>query len=106
FKKKHIFLFTRFLRGLRMMVYGFFMKLVVADRLAIYVDSIYNNVDKHSSPTLILATVLFSFQIYCDFAGYSSIAIGAARIMGFSLMTNFRRPYLSRSVGEFWRRWH
>ena len=82
------------------------MKLVVADRLAIYVDSIYRNSDKHSGPTLILATVFFAFQIYCDFAGYSSIAIGASRIMGIHLMTNFRRPYLSKSVTEFWRRWH
>ena len=82
------------------------MKLVVADRLAIYVDSIYRNSDKHSGPTPHPRHGFFAFPIYCDFAGYSSIAIGASRIMGIHLMTNFRRPYLSKSVTEFWRRWH
>ena len=106
FRRVHSFKFSNFYRGLRLIVYGFYMKLVVADRLAIYVDSVYNNSDKHSGVTLTLATFFFSFQIYCDFAGYSSIAIGVSRIMGISLMTNFRRPYLSTSVAEFWRRWH
>ncbi len=106
FDHHHTFKFVNFWRGLRLMIIGFFMKLVVADRLSIYVDAVYNNSDKHSSYSLILATVFFSFQIYCDFAGYSAIAIGAARMMGYKLMTNFRRPYLSRSIGQFWRRWH
>jgi D-alanyl-lipoteichoic acid acyltransferase DltB (MBOAT superfamily) len=88
------------------MAYGFFMKLVVADRLAIYVDTVYNSSDHHTGTSLLLATLFFSFQIYCDFAAYSSIAIGASRVMGIYLMTNFKRPYLSRSVVEFWRRWH
>ena len=106
FEQYHTFKFVNFWRGARLMIIGFFMKLVVADRLSIYVDVVYNNSDKHSSYSLILATVLFSFQIYCDFAGYSAIAIGAARMMGYKLMTNFRRPYLSRSISQFWRRWH
>ena len=82
------------------------MKLVVADRLAIYVDAIYNNYENHNSITLITATIFFAFQIYCDFAGYSNIAIGCARLFGFKLMTNFRRPYFASNPSEFWRRWH
>ncbi|HEY5750355.1 MAG TPA: MBOAT family O-acyltransferase [Chryseolinea sp.] len=106
FKRQNPFRFQNFYRGARLMLYGFFMKLVVADRLSIYVDTVYTNSDKHSGISLIVATVFFAFQIYCDFAGYSAIAIGASRIMGIGLMTNFRRPYLSSSIGEFWRRWH
>jgi D-alanyl-lipoteichoic acid acyltransferase DltB (MBOAT superfamily) len=82
------------------------MKIVIADRLAIYVNAVYNNVENHSGKTLALATVFFAFQIYCDFAGYSNIAIGSAKIMGFKLMTNFNRPYFSKSISEFWKRWH
>src|SRR5690606_4821290 len=93
-------------RGLRLMIFGFFMKLVVADRLALYVDAVYNNDENHSAYRIVLATVFFSFQIYCDFSGYSSSAIGAVRVMGFELMTNFRRTYFSRSIAQFWRRWH
>jgi alginate O-acetyltransferase complex protein AlgI len=92
--------------GLKLMLWGLFKKIVIADRLAIYVDSVYNNAGEHSAVTLITATVFFTFQIYCDFSGYSDIAIGCARVMGFRLMVNFRRPLLSKSVGEFWSRWH
>ena len=106
FYEKHTFEYERVVEGLKMMLWGFFMKLVVADRLAIYVNSVYNNVGHHSGITFIVATVFFAFQIYCDFAGYSNIAIGAAKVMGFSLMTNFNRPYFSRSISEFWKRWH
>jgi alginate O-acetyltransferase complex protein AlgI len=106
FKREHTFKFQNFYRGLRLMLYGFFMKLVVADRLSIYVDAVYNNNGQHTGTSLALATFFFAFQIYCDFAGYSSIAIGASRMMGIALMTNFRRPYLSSSISEFWRRWH
>jgi alginate O-acetyltransferase complex protein AlgI len=106
FKRVNNFRFMSFKRGIRLMILGFFLKVVVADRLAIYVDSVYNNAEKHSGITFCLATVFFAFQIYCDFAGYSSIAIGASRVMGIELMTNFRRPYLSSSISEFWRRWH
>jgi alginate O-acetyltransferase complex protein AlgI len=106
FKRENRFRYVNIYRGLRLIVYGFFMKLVVADRLSIYVDAVYSNYDKHNGVTLALATLFFTFQIYCDFAGYSSIAIGVSRIMGIGLMTNFRRPYFSGSVSEFWRRWH
>jgi len=106
FYEKHYFKIERVIDGLKLMCWGLFMKLVVADRLAIYVDAAYNNPDKHSGLTLLTATVFFAFQIYCDFAGYSNIAIGAARVMGFKLMTNFNRPYFSASISEFWKRWH
>ncbi len=106
FVKKHIFESKKVLAGLRLMLWGFFLKVVVADRLAIFVDKIYNNVSLYTGSPLILATFFFSFQIYADFAGYSFIAIGAAKVLGFSLMDNFRRPYYSKSIAEFWRRWH
>ena len=92
--------------GIKQMVWGFFMKLCVADILSSYVDAVYNNVANHNGTSMLLATFFFAFQIYCDFAGYSNIAIGAARVMGFRLMENFRQPYLSLSIKEFWRRWH
>jgi D-alanyl-lipoteichoic acid acyltransferase DltB (MBOAT superfamily) len=106
FYEKHIFEFKRVSEGLKLMLWGFFMKLVVADRVAIYVNAVYNNSENHTGQSLALATVLFAFQIYCDFAGYSNIAIGAAKVMGFKLMTNFKRPYFSTSISEFWKRWH
>ncbi len=106
FYEKHYFEYTRVVEGLKLMLWGLFMKLVIADRLAIYVNAVYNNAGEHSGKTLALATVFFAFQIYCDFAGYSNIAIGAAKVMGFKLMTNFNRPYFSRSISEFWKRWH
>ena len=89
-----------------MMLWGYFLKLCVADRLAEYVDSVYNNVQMHSSWSLITATIFFTFQIYGDFAGYSLIAKGCAKCLGYELMENFRRPYLSLNVKEFWKRWH
>lgn len=92
--------------GLKLMLWGFFQKLVIADRLSIYVDAAYNNPQNHSGITLLLASVFFAFQIYCDFAGYSNIALGVARVMGFRLMVNFKRPYFATSISEFWRRWH
>jgi len=106
FYEKHTFEYNRVVEGLKLMLWGLFMKLVIADRLAIYVNAVYNNSDQHTGQTLALATVFFAFQIYCDFAGYSNIAIGAARVMGFKLMTNFNRPYFSKSISEFWKRWH
>jgi D-alanyl-lipoteichoic acid acyltransferase DltB (MBOAT superfamily) len=92
--------------GLRLMLWGFFKKIVVADRLAHIVDVVYTDPASWPGPVLVLATVAFAFQIYADFSGYSDIAIGAARVMGIDLMTNFRQPYVSRSVSEFWTRWH
>ena len=106
FYEKHYFEYHRVVEGLKLMLWGLFMKLVIADRLAIYVNAAYNNPEQHTGQTLALATVFFAFQIYCDFAGYSSIAIGAAKVMGFNLMTNFNRPYFARSISEFWKRWH
>ncbi len=106
FYEKHYFEYERVVEGLKLMLWGLFMKIVIADRLAIYVNAVYNNPDQHSGKTLALATVFFAFQIYCDFAGYSNIAIGAAKVMGFKLMTNFNHPYFSRSISEFWKRWH
>ncbi len=92
--------------GFKKMLWGFFMKLCIADVLSTYVDAVFNNIQYHHTPTLILTSVFFSIQIYCDFAGYSLIAIGAAKILGFDLMENFRQPYLSMNVKEFWKRWH
>lgn len=106
FRKKHDFNYDFFISGLKIMLWGFFLKIVIADRLSIVVNQVYNNVGLYSGIPLILATYFFAFQIYCDFAGYSFIAIGVAKIMGFDLMENFRRPYFSQSISEFWRRWH
>lgn len=92
--------------GLKTILWGFFMKVVVADRLAIYVDYVYTNVEIHGRLALITASFLYSFQIYGDFAGYSLIAIGAARTMGFNLSANFKQPFLADSLANFWGRWH
>lgn len=92
--------------GLRRMAWGFFKKLVIADRLALLVNDVYAAPAAHSGPQLTAATVAFAYQIYCDFSGYSDIAIGTARVLGFRLMENFDAPYASKSTGEFWRRWH
>lgn len=83
-----------------------FKKVVIADRLAFYVNTVYNNPAGYNGVVFIIATVFFAYQIYCDFSGYTDIAIGAAQVMGFRLMDNFNRPYFSKSVSEFWRRWN
>ena len=106
FYDKHDFDYDRVVDGLKQMLWGLFKKIVIADRLAIYVNEVYGRYETHSGLTLLMATVFFSFQIYCDFSGYSDIAIGAARVMGFKLMTNFNRPIFAKSTGEFWKRWH
>jgi alginate O-acetyltransferase complex protein AlgI len=106
FYRKHEFNFTMAVSGLRLMLWGMFKKVVIADRLSVFVNQIYNNPTDYQGLPLIIATIFFTFQIYCDFSGYSDIAIGAARVMGFDLMKNFDRPYLSKSISEFWRRWH
>lgn len=92
--------------GLTLMLWGFFKKLVVADQAAVIVDAVYGDLYNMPPAALFIAAVLFSYQIYCDFSGYSDIARGAARVMGFELMLNFNRPYAARSISEFWRRWH
>ena len=106
FKQKHSFDYDSVMAGVRLMVWGYFMKLVLADRCGLYVDTIFNNVDKHNGGSYLVASLLFPFQIYGDFAGYSLIAIGVARVLGFRLMENFHRPYFASTVGEFWHRWH
>lgn len=98
--------YYRIASGLRRVAWGFFKKVVIADKAAIIVDAIYQQPQGHSGVTLLLATYLFAFQIYCDFSGYSDIAIGISRMLGIRLMENFRQPYLAQSIGEFWRRWH
>ena len=106
FHTAHPFDFERLKSGLMQMAWGFFKKLVIADRLAQVVDFAYTDISHQNGLTLLLATVFYSFQIYCDFSGYSDIAIGASRIMGIDLMTNFKAPYLSASISDFWSRWH
>lgn len=103
---RHTFDPDRVRAGLLLMLWGMFEKIVIADRLAMLIDSVYDNYAELPGAAIALATVFFAFQIYSDFAGYSHIAIGAAQVMGFTLMENFRQPYLSQSAAEFWRRWH
>jgi D-alanyl-lipoteichoic acid acyltransferase DltB (MBOAT superfamily) len=88
------------------MLWGFFKKVVIADNLAVYVDTVYNNPQAWDGLNLIIAAIFFSFQVYCDFSGYSDIAIGAAEVLGFKLMTNFNRPFHAKSISELWQRWH
>jgi len=88
------------------MVWGFFKKVVIADRLSEYVNLVYNNIQAYEGLQYLIATLFFTVQIYCDFSGYTDIARGTARVMGINLMVNFRMPYLSTSIREFWQRWH
>jgi D-alanyl-lipoteichoic acid acyltransferase DltB (MBOAT superfamily) len=106
FREEHHWDVERFRRGFSQMLWGFFKKVVIADRLSVFVNEVYGDWMNASGANLWLAVIFFSFQIYCDFSGYSDIAIGSARIMGFDLMTNFNKPYFARSVEEFWKRWH
>ncbi|MEM1000416.1 MAG: MBOAT family O-acyltransferase [Bacteroidota bacterium] len=106
FRVAHEFNYERALWGMTRIAYGFFKKVVVADRLAIYVNEVYGDLESYPTIPIVLASIFFAFQIYCDFSGYTDIAIGCAAIMGFTLIENFDRPYLSRSISEFWRRWH
>lgn len=93
-------------RGLGLILWGSFKKLVIADRAALFVDAIYADPERYGGPTVIVATYLFAFQIYADFSGYSDMAVGTARVLGVELMENFERPYAARSITDFWRRWH
>ena len=104
--ERHTFDAQRARDGLLLMLWGLFQKMVVADRVAIVVDTVFDGYAAMPAWAVVLAVVLFAFQIYCDFGGYSNIAVGAAQVMGFRLMENFRQPYLSQSCGEFWHRWH
>lgn len=105
-RKKVVFSYENLVFGSQQALWGLFKKVVIADRLSIVVNEVYNNPTSYDGWNLVIATVFFAFQIYCDFSGYSDIAIGISRMMGFSLMTNFRTPYFSTSIQEFWQRWH
>ncbi len=106
FHQFHQFNWEKVKSGLFLIVFGLFKKVVIADRLAMLVDHCYNQPENKNGLSLLLATFFYTFQIYCDFSGYSEIALGTARVMGFELMENFHSPYFSSSISEFWRRWH
>ncbi len=106
FYQRHTIEYTRIRDGVILAVWGFFKKVVIADRLSEYVNTVYNHPADHSGLQFVIATFFFAFQIYCDFSGYSDIARGTAKIMGYELMINFRRPYFSANIREFWQRWH
>lgn len=105
-EKKKLWNRNRIRDGLILMLWGFFQKLMIADRAAIAVNAVYNQYQAFGGGEIILATLLFAFQIYCDFDAYTNIARGAARVCGFELMANFRQPYFATSIADFWRRWH
>ncbi len=104
--KINLWNYDRIASGFVLMVWGLFQKMVIADRLALFVDAVFGNVYACGTVELVLGAAAFSFQIYCDFAGYSSVAVGAARVMGFDLMENFNVPYFAVSISDFWHRWH
>lgn len=106
FTKTRVFDYATAVDGCRQMLWGFFKKMVIADRCAVFVDTIWNEYSTQSASTLLLAAALFTFQIYGDFSGYSDIAIGTAKLFGIRLKRNFNVPYFSRDIAEFWRRWH
>ena len=106
FDEEHRFDYDRARRGLLLMLWGYFEKVAVADRLAVLVDTVYGSPGKYAGAQVALASVFFALEIYCDFAGYSNIAVGAAQVLGFRLNRNFDRPYFSLSIKDFWRRWH
>lgn len=104
--QRYDFDYDRVVSGMRLILWGLFKKVVVADRLAVVVDAVYSEPERYPGSILVLATVFFAFQIYCDFSGYTDIAIGTARVFGIQLMKNFNRPYCATSIADFWRRWH
>ena len=104
--KKRVFKYEQGVQGLRLILWGMFKKVVIADSLAPLVNNIYGNYQEFGGGALWLGAIYFAFQIYCDFSGYSDIAIGISKLFGFELMSNFKVPYFSRNIGEFWRRWH
>ncbi|MBX9850853.1 MAG: MBOAT family protein [Cytophagaceae bacterium] len=106
FYEKHNFQPNQATEGLKLILWGMFKKILIADRIAAMINPVFNSPQSYEGIPLILASILFAFQIYCDFSGYSDIAIGSAKVMGFKLMNNFNHPYCSRSISEFWSRWH
>lgn len=105
-KAPRTFDYTKAVDGLRQILWGLFKKIVIADNCAVYANMIFNNSSDYSGSTLVLGALFFTFQIYCDFSGYSDIALGTARLFGIELLRNFAFPYFSRDIAEFWRRWH
>lgn len=105
-KATHKFDYEQGKQGLKYLLWGMFIKLVIADRLGLFVDTVYANYIHYNGATCFVASIFYTLQIYCDFAGYSLMAIGIARILGFNLIDNFRRPYLAVSITDFWKRWH
>jgi D-alanyl-lipoteichoic acid acyltransferase DltB (MBOAT superfamily) len=105
-RDEHSFEYNQATYGLKLMAWGYFKKIVVADTLSAYVSNVFDMPQNYQGFALVLASVFFSIQIYCDFSGYSDIAIGTAKLLGINLMTNFKSPYFSQSVKEFWGRWH
>ncbi|HTE32375.1 MAG TPA: MBOAT family O-acyltransferase, partial [Chryseolinea sp.] len=105
-QNKREFDYTKAVDGLRQILWGLFKKIVIADNCAKFADTIFNNSSEYSGSTLVLGAIFFAFQIYCDFSGYSDIALGTARLFGIELLRNFAFPYFSRDIAEFWRRWH
>ena len=105
-REKKIFQLSNVIRGLRLVLFGLFVKMVIADNLAVFVDQVYENPAIYNSYSLLTALLFYSFQIYCDFFGYSTIALGCALTMGYSITDNFKTPYLSKNITEFWHRWH
>ncbi len=106
FYKDHKFDYKRVTNGIKLILWGLFKKVVIADRLGYIVYYVYNSPQHYAGLPLLITTYFYMFQIYCDFSGYSDIAIGSAQVMGYKLMENFRRPYFARSIAEFWQRWH
>ena len=106
FNEPRSFDYDRMRDGLLLMLWGYFQKIIIADRLSVIVNSVYDSYESYSGTLLFIATVFYTFEIYCDFAGYSNIAVGVSKIMGIDIMQNFRQPYLSASIPEFWRKWH
>src|SRR5262249_14327089 len=106
FTTRRTFSYEQGIQGLRLIIWGFFKKVAIADNCGVFVDDVFSSPLQYSSLTLGLGAVAFAFQIYGDFSGYSDIAIGTSKLFGFELMSNFRVPYLSRSMSEFWKRWH
>lgn len=106
FLKKREFNYDKAVDGMRLILWGLFKKIVVADNCGVYVDQVYSSYANQNGSTLLLAAIFFSVQIYCDFSGYSDIAIGTAKLFGIRLMRNFNLPHFSRDIAEFWRRWH
>lgn len=105
-KAEHKFDYNQATYGLKLMAWGYFKKIIIADSLSLYVSKVYDIPQNHQGFTLVLATIFFALQIYCDFSGYSDIAIGTSKLLGIELMTNFKSPYFSQSIKEFWSRWH